>query len=91
MMAKVSATFGALSYPLYAIHWPLLWLVTGVLKFSHVYARVDPAWMAIPVTIGIGALAWAVLKFYDEPVRAWLSNRFVVRPIRREPPVTVAP
>jgi peptidoglycan/LPS O-acetylase OafA/YrhL len=86
-MAKVAATFGALSYPFYAIHWPLLWIVTGVLKFAHVYANIDPAWMAIPVTVGIGAFAWAILKLYDEPVRAWLTRRFLARPIALKPQV----
>jgi peptidoglycan/LPS O-acetylase OafA/YrhL len=82
--AKVAALSGALSYPLYAIHLPLLWLVTGTLKAAHVYSRVDPKLLAIPVGVGIGVIAWSVLKVYDEPVRAWLTGRFIRRQPRKE-------
>lgn len=65
---------GQLSYPLYLVHFPF----TAI--FAHwVSATHPPLWrialvMAVLVVFLIG-LAWAALRWYDEPVRAWLSAR----------------
>lgn len=65
---------GAISYPLYIIHTPLM----GVT--SRIIARIDPAltwqpwWIAGQALFFIG-ISWAFAKAYDEPVRAWLTTR----------------
>jgi peptidoglycan/LPS O-acetylase OafA/YrhL len=63
---------GAISYPLYALHW-LGWelMLRG---FRAVGGKGYPlafAAIAIPVIV---AFAWAVLKLYDEPVRRRLRS-----------------
>lgn len=67
---------GRLSYPVYIIHYPVMylfysWVWTNGLSFSDVW----------PVCIGLFALiiamAWGAMKFYDEPVRKWLTARFI--------------
>ncbi|AMJ64150.1 acyltransferase family protein [Hymenobacter sp. PAMC 26628] len=65
---------GRLSYPLYLVHYPFIYI------FTHWVAATRPTLaQAAPVMAGLLvfflALAWAALRFYDEPVRAWLSAR----------------
>ena len=82
--SRVMAAMGALSYPLYVIHYPLLhwvgWLLAGRL----------PEWAGVPVSVAL-VLACTVLalKLWDEPVRRWLSRQPAaarVNPPRRKPP-----
>jgi peptidoglycan/LPS O-acetylase OafA/YrhL len=63
---------GQLSYPLYLLHFPF------VQVFAHWIVVAHPSGIRI---VGVGSmlvvffisLSWAALRFYDEPVRAWLS------------------
>ena len=63
---------GRLSYPLYLVHYPFVYVYTHWITATH------PAPKALWLVSGglflffIG-LSWAALRFYDEPVRAWLS------------------
>jgi peptidoglycan/LPS O-acetylase OafA/YrhL len=64
---------GAISYPLYALHW-LGWELMLRL-FRAIGGKGYPigfALVAIPVVM---AFAWAVLKLYDEPLRRRLARR----------------
>ncbi|ADG10109.1 acyltransferase [Caulobacter segnis] len=58
---------GAISYPLYALHW-LGWelMLRGFRAIGGKGYPIGFALVAIPVII---VCAWAVLKLYDEPVR----------------------
>ncbi len=74
----LSRHLGDLSYPLYAIHYPFMCLLFGRLGFDgNVY---DPhlvltEWpFALSITIGCPILAWLLLKYYDQPLRRWLSH-----------------
>ena len=65
---------GAISYPLYMLHYPVVRMVMGSLR------RLDvPAWqygLAIGVAMaGCLWLAWIALRRIDEPVRRWLTRR----------------
>jgi peptidoglycan/LPS O-acetylase OafA/YrhL len=66
----LSRLSGGLSYPLYALHYPLL-IIVGGLAFRYIHAP----WLGIigyPLVIGVCWLAW---RFYDEPVRAKLGGK----------------
>ncbi len=64
-LSRTSLFIGWLSYPLYCLHMPI----------SHVLHAVIP-WPAVMVIAAITSMSVAgmVAKYYDEPVRAWLSR-----------------
>lgn len=75
---RVSRYLGELSYPLYAIHYPFMLLLFGRLGFDgNLY---DPhlvfsEWpLALAITLGCPIFAWLLLKYYDLPVRRWLTQ-----------------
>lgn len=65
---------GELSYPIYAIHYPIVRVVTSMLKHRglSVGGRLTVAATALVV---ICLLAGALWQFYDKPVRRWLNAR----------------
>jgi peptidoglycan/LPS O-acetylase OafA/YrhL len=82
-LARLCTLSGALSYPLYIIHYPLVRLYAG-----WVWSDQAPHWAELVAGAGLFLVlpfaAWLALKAYDEPVRAWLAG--VVRgwaPARR--------
>jgi peptidoglycan/LPS O-acetylase OafA/YrhL len=76
---KISGLLGDLSYPLYIVHYPVMYLFYAWLIDKHFYSFEDTLLMpAIVVAVSI-ALAYACLKLYDEPVRKWLAHKFMSR------------
>lgn len=74
---------GAVSYGLYLIHAPL----GGVLnQFFTVYGRPTPSIpLALTFIAGASLIAWLAEKYYDQPVRRWLTA--VTKP--KAPPAPV--
>jgi peptidoglycan/LPS O-acetylase OafA/YrhL len=68
---------GRLSYPLYAVHFPLVYLyITWVGNDGHPYQGYSHPWAAAFVTIAASVLiATICLLFYDEPLRKWLNRK----------------
>ena len=68
---------GRLSYPLYAVHFPLIYLyITWVGKDGHPYEGYSQPWLVALITIGASVLvATLCLLFYDEPIRRKLSGK----------------
>jgi peptidoglycan/LPS O-acetylase OafA/YrhL len=63
---------GALSYPFYLLHGPILYLVNAIVKRLHLTHPWLVALLALAVS---GVVSQIVLLVYDEPLRAWLSQR----------------
>lgn len=67
---------GNISYPLYIIHYPFVYLYMAYATEHGLGIR--EGW---PLMVAVGAgcvlLAYAALKLYDEPVREWLRGRFL--------------
>ena len=70
---RLFALSGEISYPLYAVHYPLIcvlllasqkygWSITGQWR-----------WIGIVIAPVLAVLALGVSRFYDQPIRAWLS------------------
>jgi len=70
---------GAISYPLYITHYP--WIYVQI-KWAaeHPDAPLGThVFVAVSIFLISIAVAHAALKFYDEPVRRWLKERFLGR------------
>jgi peptidoglycan/LPS O-acetylase OafA/YrhL len=65
---------GELSYPIYAIHYPIVRVVTSMLKHSLLSAVGRLAVAAATLAV-VCLLAGALWQFYDKPVRHWLNVR----------------
>ena len=75
---RVARFFGDLSYPLYITQYPLIYIYTGWVERAKPTGAqgVLPALLVATAAITI---AYTSLKFYDEPVRRWLSSRFLAK------------
>ena len=78
---KISSTFckflGDISYPLYIVHYPVMYLFYAWLIENKLYS-LSETWHVVIMVFAINiALAYACLKLYDEPVRRWLTKRFI--------------
>lgn len=62
---------GDLSYPLYAIHYPI---VQGAGFLLARRLDLPPAYVALAIAAGVISFAWALARFYDGPARAWLGR-----------------
>lgn len=68
---------GRLSYPLYATHFPLIYLyITWVARDDAPYQGYIHPWLLVIITLVASVLiATLCLLFYDEPLRKWLSRK----------------
>ena len=73
--AKICQFLGQLSYPLYMTHYVLVYFYVAWVS-NH---KGITAWQARPYALltfsGAIVLAYVSLKWYDEPVRAWLRKK----------------
>ncbi|MBR1712132.1 MAG: acyltransferase [Alloprevotella sp.] len=69
---------GDLSYPLYAVHYPLMYLFYAHIGFAGELvpiAKVHDVWpVALALPFGCILLGWIALRCYDLPVRRWLAR-----------------
>lgn len=75
---RICKFLGDISYPLYAIHYPLMYLFYAWLIEHKLYTLGETWPMAALVYFGSIILAYLCLKLYDEPVRKWLGRKFVI-------------
>ena len=75
----ISRFLGLISYPLYAIHVPIIELTRRTVRVAH-YETLDlaPA-LGIALTTVLVFVSWPLVKYYDEPVRRALTQRFAKR------------
>jgi peptidoglycan/LPS O-acetylase OafA/YrhL len=69
---------GELSYPVYALHWPLI-RYAGELSQGMTGVRLRLFWAAF--YLGVLALSWVLVRVYDKPVRAYLERRMGLRAV----------
>lgn len=73
---KVCKFLGAISYPLYITHYPLIYLHIAWVTNNKVPISTG-LWGGLVLLIVSVAIAYVSLKLYDEPVRKWLTERFL--------------
>lgn len=79
--AKLCRFLGDVSYPLYIIHYPFIYLFMAWTA-NHQITSASPltptlVLAATAVLVLSLAVAYACLKLYDEPMRKWLTSRFL--------------
>lgn len=76
MAKKLFTYLGELSYPLYAVHYPVMYLFFWYIGFPNVPKPMSEVW---PVAVGVFVLniiiATLALYLYDKPIRKWLSKK----------------
>ena len=73
---KINHFLVDLSYPLYMIHYPIMYLFYQWLIANERYTLSETSFVAIPVVVLSVLLAFLFSKFYDKPLRKYLTERF---------------
>lgn len=73
---KLCKFLGDISYPIYITHYPLIYIYTAWVVDDKIPMAKGMFWGAVLFVSSI-SIAYACLKLYDEPVRAWLQKRFL--------------
>jgi len=75
---RIARFFGDLSYPLYITHYPLIYIYTAWVVQEKIPPARGAVWGVVLLITAI-SMAYACVKLYDEPVRRWLSRRFLAK------------
>ena len=75
--SKVSKVLGDLSYPLYIVHYPIMYIFYAWLIEKKYYTLQDCWAVVLLVVVSSIILAFLCLKLYDEPLRRWLGRKFI--------------
>lgn len=71
---RISKFLGDLSYPLYIVHYPVMYLFYAWL-IKNQYFTLGETWLMVILVLTVCiVLAYACLKLYDEPIRKKLSK-----------------
>ena len=74
---KINRTLGDISYPLYIVHYPIMYIFYAWLIKNGHYSLHSCLGMAIAVVVASILLALLCLKLYDEPLRRRLVKKFI--------------
>ena len=79
VLSKLDTMLGNLSYPLYALHIPIIWTLSGAFRTLGIGFAEEPVLnglIILPITI---VASYAAFVLYDRPVRrvlnGWLARR----------------
>ena len=73
---QICKFLGDISYPIYITHYPLVYTYTAWVCNNNATMAEGIPYMILTF-VGAVVLAYACLKLYDEPVRKWLTDRFL--------------
>ena len=86
--AKLCKFSGDISYPIYITHYPFIYIYTmWVVEKKPAPSQIVP--IAIGLLVFFILLAYASLKLYDEPVRAWLTKKLLLKKAKHEKKIEV--
>ncbi len=72
---KLCKFLGDISYPLYLVHYPLVYFYVAWISNNKDVTLVTALPYALLILLTSIALAYVSLKWYDEPVRTWLRKK----------------
>lgn len=76
LTTRICKFLGDISYPLYMVHYPFIYLYYAWVKNEHLtFVQSLPG--ALAVVIGTIILAYLCLRLYDEPVRKFLTKHLL--------------
>jgi peptidoglycan/LPS O-acetylase OafA/YrhL len=73
----VALFLGKASYPVYALHMPLLLVTLAGLQLIGARDLAPSAGVALAFVIGVTVLGYAFDRLFDTPVRQWLTARWL--------------
>jgi peptidoglycan/LPS O-acetylase OafA/YrhL len=76
-VARPALLLGALSYPIYILHYPVFCWVNGI--YQVVMKRPDALIESILLFVAVPVAGFIALQVFDEPVRRALNVRFSQR------------
>ena len=79
LSAGICRMLGDISYPLYIVHYPVMYLFYAWLIDQKLYTLSETWPMVVLVFMVNVTLAYLCLKLYDEPVRRYLTRRFMTK------------
>lgn len=74
---KICKFLGDISYPVYVIHYPIMYLFYAWLIKNQLFTFAETWQVALCVYALSLLIAYLCLKLYDEPVRKYLAKRFL--------------
>lgn len=75
---KLYRFLGDISYPVYIIHYPFMYLFFAWVWGEEPALSFAQAWpVAVLLFLGNIVLAYGVMRFYDVPLRRWLTKKFL--------------
>lgn len=72
--STLNRALGDISYPLYIVHYPIMYIFYAWLIEKRYYTLQDCWGVVLLVVVSSILLAFLCLKLYDEPVRRWLAK-----------------
>lgn len=89
MTERLALLSGELSYPIYALHYPIFVWVNGM--YQELLHRRDFLPDSALTGLIVPLACYLLLQIYDKPVRSWLERRSAARRSATPPPSTPAP
>jgi peptidoglycan/LPS O-acetylase OafA/YrhL len=78
--AALSKFTGWLSYPLYVVHYPIMFMTVGAWKYLDKEGRLPLIGVEAVTFTSCAIAAYLLGRFYDEPTRTWLASRMGSEP-----------
>lgn len=75
--ARVCHFLGDISYPVYVVQYPLMYLFYQWLIDTRQYTLAETWPEAVATCAASIALAWLLQRYYEKPVRGWLSRKTI--------------
>ena len=76
---RVCNLLGDLSFPLYIVHYPFMYLFYSWLIKKHIYTLAEACPVALLTCLVSVLVAWGCLRFYDMPVRRWFAAKLDIK------------